>query len=48
MLPRWRGAAPIQRAIEAGDSESSVPSCKWIRPGYWRYAGRGKLRYRIT
>jgi len=24
VLPRWRGAAPIQRAIEAGDSESGV------------------------
>ncbi len=24
MLPRWRGAAPIQRAIEAGDSETGV------------------------
>ena len=24
LLPRWRGAAPIQRAIEAGDSESGV------------------------
>ena len=24
MLPRWRGAAPIQRAILAGDSESGV------------------------
>ena len=23
-LPRWRGAAPIQRAIEAGDSETGV------------------------
>ncbi|MEO5765443.1 MAG: methionyl-tRNA formyltransferase [Casimicrobiaceae bacterium] len=23
-LPRWRGAAPIQRAIEAGDAESGV------------------------
>ena len=22
--PRWRGAAPIQRAIEAGDAESGV------------------------
>src|SRR5690606_12750856 len=22
LLPRWRGAAPIQRAIEAGDAES--------------------------
>jgi methionyl-tRNA formyltransferase len=24
VLPRWRGAAPIQRAIEAGDAESGV------------------------
>ena len=24
MLPRWRGAAPIQRAIEAGDATSGV------------------------
>lgn len=24
LLPRWRGAAPIQRAIEAGDRESAV------------------------
>lgn len=24
ILPRWRGAAPIQRAIEAGDSESGI------------------------
>lgn len=24
LLPRWRGAAPIQRAIEAGDSQSGV------------------------
>ena len=24
ILPRWRGAAPIQRAIEAGDTESGV------------------------
>lgn len=24
LLPRWRGAAPIQRAIEAGDSESGL------------------------
>ena len=23
-LPRWRGAAPVQRAIEAGDSETGV------------------------
>lgn len=24
LLPRWRGAAPIQRAIEAGDSHSGI------------------------
>ncbi len=24
LLPRWRGAAPIQRAIQAGDAESGV------------------------
>jgi methionyl-tRNA formyltransferase len=24
LLPRWRGAAPIERAIEAGDSETGV------------------------
>ena len=24
LLPRWRGAAPIQRAIEAGDKKSGV------------------------
>ena len=24
LLPRWRGAAPIQRALEAGDAESGI------------------------
>lgn len=24
LLPRWRGAAPVQRAIEAGDDESGI------------------------
>ena len=24
LLPRWRGAAPIQRAILAGDAETGV------------------------
>ena len=24
LLPRWRGAAPIQRAIQAGDAESGI------------------------
>ena len=28
LLPRWRGAAPIQRAIEAGDSTSGVTIMK--------------------
>lgn len=28
LLPRWRGAAPIQRAIQAGDSESGVTIMK--------------------
>ena len=25
LLPRWRGAAPIQRAIESGDPETGAP-----------------------
>jgi methionyl-tRNA formyltransferase len=25
LLPRWRGAAPVERAIEAGDEETGVP-----------------------
>ena len=24
LLPRWRGAAPIQRALQAGDAESGI------------------------
>jgi methionyl-tRNA formyltransferase len=24
LLPRWRGAAPIQRALEAGDAETGI------------------------
>ena len=24
LLPRWRGAAPIQRAIEAGDAHTGI------------------------
>ena len=31
LLPRWRGAAPIQRAIMAGDTETASPSCAWRR-----------------
>ena len=28
LLPRWRGAAPIARAIEAGDAETGVTLMK--------------------
>ncbi|WP_413580786.1 methionyl-tRNA formyltransferase [Bdellovibrio sp. HCB288] len=31
ILPRWRGAAPIQRAIEAGDEESGVALQKMVK-----------------
>lgn len=31
VLPRWRGAAPIQRAIEAGDVETGVTLQKMVR-----------------
>lgn len=31
VLPRWRGAAPIQRAIEAGDSETGVALQKMVK-----------------
>lgn len=30
LLPRWRGAAPIQRAIEAGDNESGITIIKVV------------------
>jgi methionyl-tRNA formyltransferase len=28
LLPRWRGAAPVQRAIEAGDTETGIAIMK--------------------
>jgi methionyl-tRNA formyltransferase len=31
LLPRWRGAAPIQRALEAGDEETGVALQKIVR-----------------
>lgn len=31
ILPRWRGAAPIQRALEAGDQESGVTLQKVVK-----------------
>ena len=27
LLPRWRGAAPVERAIMAGDERTGVTSC---------------------
>lgn len=30
LLPRWRGAAPIQRSIEAGDKESGITIMKVV------------------
>lgn len=30
LLPQWRGAAPIQRAIEAGDNESGITIMKVV------------------
>ena len=31
LVPRWRGAAPIQRALEAGDQESGVALQKMVK-----------------
>lgn len=31
ILPRWRGAAPIQRGVEAGDKESGVTLQKMVK-----------------
>jgi methionyl-tRNA formyltransferase len=31
LLPKWRGAAPIQRALEAGDTETGVALQKIVR-----------------
>ena len=31
LLPRWRGAAPIHRAIVAGDDETASPPCASMR-----------------
>src|SRR4051812_4851052 len=40
LLPRWRGAAPIERAIEAGDASTGVAS---MRPPPGGGAGAGGL-----
>ena len=31
LLPRWRGAAPIQRAVEAGDSKSGISIMQMVQ-----------------
>ncbi len=43
LLPRWRGAAPIQRAVEAGDAQSGVCIMQMEEgldtgPVWWRQA----------
>ena len=43
LLPRWRGAAPIQRAIEAGDRETGV-SIMQMEPGL----DTGPVIHRLT
>jgi len=37
-LPRWRGAAPINRAIMAGDAETGVTVMKWMKARHWSMA----------
>jgi methionyl-tRNA formyltransferase len=40
LLPRWRGAAPIQRAIEAGDTRYwCLHHADGSRAGYWSGVG---------
>ena len=47
LLPRWRGAAPIQRAIEAGDRETGVCLMQMAaRPGHRPGAAVAALRDR--
>ena len=46
LLPRWRGAAPVQRAIMAGDEETGVSIMK-MEVGLDTGAIAGELRTRI-
>ena len=39
LLPRWRGAAPIQRAIEAGDREGAA---RFMKYRHWSYTFQEK------
>ena len=46
LLPRWRGAAPIQRAIMAGDQETGITIMQnGNRLGYGRHAISGIMSY---
>ena len=49
LLPRWRGAAPIHRAIEAGDAETGVTIMQMdAGAGYGRHAAGRKTPHRPT
>ncbi|GAB6034944.1 methionyl-tRNA formyltransferase [Galenea microaerophila] len=43
LLPRWRGAAPIQRAIEAGDAETGVTIMQMAEG-----LDTGDMRYQVS
>ncbi len=49
LLPRWRGAAPIQHAILAGDAQTGVSIMRmrgrlWIPARYWRRSACRSMR----
>jgi methionyl-tRNA formyltransferase len=51
LLPRWRGAAPIQRAIMAGDAETGVDTgaiCLAERTPIWPDETAGELHDRLA
>jgi methionyl-tRNA formyltransferase len=43
LLPRWRGAAPIQRAIEAGDHETGVCLMKMAKNTFAKMSSFAKM-----
>lgn len=51
ILPRWRGAAPIQRAVEAGDNESGVTIMQMdegLDTGAMRYCFKTQITPNMT
>lgn len=47
LLPRWRGAAPIQRSIWAGDAETGVTIIQMdVGAGHRRHDPQGNLPHR--